>query len=124
MFLVGLIGWWYGTGLRRQGTGIGERLASTAEFFSIGQLAATLFSPFRQISAGQVRGPLAVQMRALFDRTFSRLFGAVVRLFTILFALVALLLQSIYLAIVFIGWLIVPVLPVVGLIMAVIGWRP
>ena len=124
MFLVGLISWWYGTGLRRQGASISERLSATAEFFSIGQLASTLFAPFRQISAGQVRGPVAVQLRAFFDRSFSRVFGAIIRLCTIIFALLTLLLQLIYLVIVFVGWLIVPILPVVGLIAAVIGWVP
>jgi hypothetical protein len=124
MFLVGIISWWYGSGWKGQLARIRDRLASTASFFSIGQLFATLFSPFRQISAGGTGGSIAVQMRAFFDKTLSRVIGAVVRLCTIFAGIIALVVQSVMELIVLIIWLILPAFPVVGLIMFVIGWAP
>lgn len=124
MFLVGIISWWYGSGWKGQLARIRDRLATTAGYFSIGQLFATLFSPFRQISAGRVDGSIGAQMRAFFDKTLSRVIGAIVRLFTILAGAVSLLLQSLFELIILIIWLILPAFPVIGLIAFVIGWAP
>jgi len=124
MFLVGIISWWYGVGLKGQMQRIRERLAATAGFFSIGQLFSTLFSPFRQISADRINGSAAMQLRAFFDKTLSRVIGAIVRLFTILAGIIVLTFQFIFELIVSIIWVILPALPVVGLIMFAIGWVP
>jgi hypothetical protein len=124
MFLVGIISWWYGTGWKGQLRRIRDRLAATAGYFSIGQLFSTLFSPFRQISAGSTSGSIATQMRAFFDKTLSRVIGAIVRLFTILAGIITLVVQFIGELIVSIIWLTLPIFPVVGLIMFVIGWAP
>jgi len=124
MFLVGIISWWYGSGWKGQLARIRDRLASTASFFSIGQLFGTLFSPFRQISAGGTSGSISVQLRAFFDKTLSRVIGAIVRLFTILAGIIVLIIQSLMELVVLIVWLILPAFPVVGLIMFVIGWAP
>jgi hypothetical protein len=124
MFLVGLLQWWYGGGWVGEIKRVGARLASTAAFFSIGQLAATLFAPFRQISAGQVSGPVGVQLRAFFDKSISRMIGAVVRFMTIVSGIVVLSLQSV-LSVILLGlWLLMPLLPVAGIIMFAIGWTP
>lgn len=124
MFLVGIISWWYGNGWKAQLLRVRDRLAATAGYFSIGQLFATLFSPFRQISAGSVSGSAGVQLRAFFDKTLSRLIGAIVRLFTILAGIIVLFLQFIFEVIILIIWLLLPAFPVVGLILFVIGWAP
>jgi hypothetical protein len=124
MFLVGIISWWYGSGWKGQLRRIRDRLASTAGYFSIGQLFATLFSPFRQISAGSVNGSISAQLRAFFDKTLSRVIGAVVRLFTILAGIIILLFQSLFELVVLIIWLLLPAFPVIGLIVFVIGWVP
>jgi hypothetical protein len=124
MFLVGIISWWYGTGWKGQLRRIRDRLAATASYFSIGQLFSTLFSPFRQISAGSVNGSIATQMRAFFDKTLSRVIGAIVRLFTILAGVITLIVQFIFEVIISIIWLTLPAFPVVGLILFVIGWAP
>ena len=124
MFLVGIISWWYGSGWKGQLQRIRDRLAATASYFSIGQLFATLFSPFRQISAGNVSGSAAVQLRAFFDKTLSRLIGAVVRLFTIVAGIMILLFQFIFECIIMVIWLILPLFPVIGMIIFVIGWAP
>lgn len=124
MFLVGIINWWYGQGWRRQFQKLDEGLGRTARFFSVGQLLMTLFAPYRQISAGQVQGPIGVQFKAFFDRTFSRLIGAVVRLGTIVTAGIALLFRALFGFIVALLWPLAPLFPVAGLIMAVVGWMP
>ncbi|MDB5160434.1 MAG: uncharacterized protein JWO99_697 [Candidatus Saccharibacteria bacterium] len=124
MFLVGIISWWYGTGWKGQLRRIRDRLVATASYFSIGQLFSTLFSPFRQISAGSVSGSIATQMRAFFDKTLSRVIGAIVRLFTILAGVIALIVQFVFEVLISIIWLTLPAFPVVGLILFVIGWAP
>ena len=124
MFLVGIISWWYGSGWKGQLGRVRDRLVAVAGYFSIGQLFATLFSPFRQISAGNVHGSAGVQLRAFFDKTLSRVIGAIVRLFTILAGIISLLFQSIFEGIILVIWLTLPMFPVVGLIMFVIGWAP
>ena len=124
MFLVGLLQWWYGRGWLSQLAVFKERLARTAAFFSIGELAATLFSPFRQISAGRVNGSVGVQLRALADQLISRVIGAIVRTGTIIIGIVVLIVRIIFEAIVLTSWPLLPLLPIVGFIMFAIGWVP
>ena len=124
MFIVGLLGWWYGPGWRGCMGRVVDRLAATADFFSISLLLRTLFSPFRQISAGSVRGPLGVQLRAFFDRLISRLIGAMVRSAMIIAGGVILTIQAIAGGLASVGWLFVPALPLVGLLLMLIGWMP
>ncbi len=125
MFLVGLLSWWYGRGWLAQWRRISERLVATVQFFSIGQLFSTLFSPFRQISAnsGNASNP-AVALRAFFDQLISRLVGAIVRFVTILAGCVVITLQFLYEAIIMVFWWFLPALPVVGLILFAVGWVP
>jgi hypothetical protein len=124
MFLVGILSWWYGKGLSSRVQIVKDRLKASVDFFSVGLLISTLFAPFRQISAGGVTGPIGVQLRAFFDRLLSRFIGAFVRTFMIVFGLIAMLLQIVFGFIVLIFWLIIPLLPIIGLIMWVIGWVP
>jgi len=124
MFLVGIISWWYGRGLQGQIGRIRDRLTATAGYFSIGQLLSTLFAPFRQISAGSVNGPVGAQLRAFFDKTISRFIGAIVRSFTILAGLIVMAVQVLVEAIVLVIWVVLPLFPIAGLILFVIGWVP
>jgi hypothetical protein len=92
------------------------------DVFSVSLLSRSLFAPFRQIDAGSVRGPLGVQLRAWFDRSFSRVFGFFVRSIMIfagsLSALVTLCAGALWAAF----WLFIPMLPVVGLLLFITGW--
>jgi hypothetical protein len=124
MFLVGILSWWYGNGWAARIQAMKKRLASSADFFSVGLLATTIFAPFRQISAGKVSGSIGDQMRAFLDRTISRFVGAFVRIFMILFGLVTMFLQIIFGVLVVIIWPIIPLFVVIGLIMMLIGWIP
>jgi len=125
MFLVGLISWWYGRGWIGQWKRMGERFVATLEFFSIGQLFETLFSPYRQISAaGGGNGSFGDAFRASVDKLISRCIGAFIRFFTILVGVVAIVLQGLYEVAIMIAWWFVPLLPIVGFILLAIGWVP
>lgn len=125
MFLVGLISWWYGRGWMGQWKRIAHRFAATLEFFSVGQLIGTLFSPFRQISANASGdGSFGSAFRSMIDQLISRMIGAFVRFFTILFGLVVIILQAVYELVIMLFWWILPVLPIIGCILLAIGWVP
>lgn len=124
MFIVGLLGWWYGAGWRIAAIRTGERIMATVDFFSIDLLIGTLFAPFRQISAGQVRGPLGVQLHALFDRLVSRLIGAMVRSFLIIAGSIVLVCTLIIGAALLIGWALLPLMPIVGVVLSTMRWLP
>jgi hypothetical protein len=101
-----------------------ERLAATTDFFSIDLLLRTFFSPFRQISAGKVDGSLNVQLHAFFDRLISRAIGAMIRLFMIIVGLVAIISYAVIGFLLVILWAVVPLLPFIGIGLAVTGWMP
>jgi len=124
MFLANILYWWYGGGLFSRFSIIKDKLASSADFFSINILASTLFSPYRQISAGNVTGSLGVQMQAFFDRLLSRFIGATIRIFMMIIGLIVMFSQILFGFIMLIFWLIVPLLPFMGLIIMAIGWVP
>lgn len=125
MFLVGLLSWWYGRGWIGQWQRMLRRFQATLEFFSIDQLAATLFSPFRQISATTSGGRgFGGAVRTLLDKLISRCIGAIVRSMTIIAGSIVIVFQALYECILIIGWWFVPALPIIGLVLFAIGWVP
>jgi len=124
MFILGILSWWYGAGWRQRVTMLREKIANTMDYFSIDLLAKTLFSPFRQISAGKVQGPLGVQMRAFADRIISRVIGGMIRSFMIIIGIAAILLYSIIGGVFVILWAAVPLLPLLGIVLFASGWVP
>lgn len=124
MLIVGFLSWWYGAGWRQRVRIVSERILATADYFSIDLLLSTLFAPFRQISAGSVDGPVGLRWRAFVDRLISRCIGAVMRLFLILLGSICLVIVTLIGGLILVFWGIVPLLPVVGIFMAMIGWAP
>jgi hypothetical protein len=124
MILSALFSWWYGAGWSRVAHTTTEQIDAVMEFFSVGLLARTLFDPFRQISAGQVRGSLPEQFRAWGDRTFSRVVGFVVRSMFIGIGCLGAVLVGLYGLGRLLLWPLLPVLPALGLIALAIGWTP
>lgn len=124
MFIVGILSWWYGPGWRLRASRLGERLRSSMDYFSIDLLVRTLFSPFRQISAGKVNGPLGVQMRAFFDRLISRVIGAMVRFTVIIIGSLAIFVHGVVGTLLLVFWAVIPVLPLIGIILFASGWIP
>ncbi len=120
MIVFDLLTWWYTTAWFEVLHKVQLRTVGVLETFSVALLARTLVAPFRQIDAGSVRGPVGVQLRAWFDRTFSRFFGAVVRSVMICCGLIgAFVIFALSLAWAAV-WLAIPVLPVFGLIVALV----
>jgi len=124
MFLVGILSWWYGNGWVSRIRIIKARIAASADFFSVELLASTLFEPFRQISAGHVGGSISDKFKAFGDRLLSRTIGAVTRSFMIIFGMIVMAVEVMFGLITVLVWLFIPLLPALGLVMAVIGWVP
>jgi hypothetical protein len=118
MFIVGLFSWWYGAGWRQRVSFASERLASVYDYFSIDLLLRTMFSPFRQISAGSVKGPIGVQVRAWMDQLISRTIGFFVRTLIIMVGSITLFLLACLQVVLVILWGVVPFLTLVGIGMA------
>lgn len=122
MLLVSeLFKWWYTDGLRQRLQKASLRFMGTIDYFSMDLLIRTLFAPFRQISAGNVDGPLNVKLRAMVDKLFSRVIGAIVRTLLLFIGSVTILLQVIFVVVILIFWVIVPVLPIIGIVLSVVG---
>jgi hypothetical protein len=122
MLALALFSWWYTTAWKNLAQQIERRVDRCLDFFSVGLLFRTLFDPFRQISAGSVRGAMDVKMRAWADRTFSRFFGAFVRS---LFIVLGLLSSAVLIIVGFVQlilWPVVPLLPLIGIVGFALGW--
>lgn len=121
MFLVGIAQWWYGAGWRQCLAGVLRGMRQTSDFFSVGLLFRTLFNPFRQIDAGGVQGGLSVQLNAYFSRLFSRCFGAVLRSLVILCGGLVLGVRAGLSIVWLIVWALLPIAPVIGFIVSLMG---
>lgn len=121
LLVTELFKWWYTAGLRQRLKKISVRLDGTIDYFSMDLLVKTLFAPFRQISAGKVDGSLEVKMRALIDRLFSRLIGAFVRSLLLVVGGVTIALQAVLALVMILLWLLVPFLPVAGIVLMISG---
>lgn len=124
MFIVGLFSWWYGAGWLRCLVAVRDNLLSVYDYFSLDLLLRTLFAPFRQISAGKVRGPIGVQVRALVDRLISRVIGSIMRTVMIVVGSATLFIAAVIGLLRIVIWPIIPVLPVIFVLFAMIGWVP
>ena len=121
MLLSELFRWWYGAGWRSQAKSIAIRIEGTIDYFSMDILLKTLFSPYRQISAGRVDGSLEVQLHAFIDKLFSRFIGAGIRTVILFIGVFGILLQFIGSFLFLVGWFILPFVPVVGLVLSLGG---
>ncbi|EDK72398.1 hypothetical protein TM7_0483 [candidate division TM7 genomosp. GTL1] len=122
--LMGFILWWYGAGWRQQIDAMQSRLLRVVDMFSIDLLLKTLFMPFRQISAGQVDGSLNVKLHAMIDKLVSRIIGAIVRLITIIAGILVLAGYLVVGIVLLLIWPMVPLMPIIGIILAGSGWLP
>jgi hypothetical protein len=120
MIVFDMLTWWYTTAWAQVVLGVRRRSMGVLEAFSVRLLARTLFAPFRQIDAGSVRGPIGVQLRAWFDRTFSRFFGAILRSIMIFCGVAGAAGMFVAGTLWALVWLIIPFLPLVGLLMMVV----
>lgn len=93
---------------------VSGRVLGVLRFFSVGLLITSLFAPFRQISAGKVRGSIKARFMAWGDRQFSRVIGAVVRLMLITVGLLIALIVGVIGLTLIIIWPFLPIAPLIG----------
>lgn len=121
LLVTDLLRWWYGDGWRHRAKLVAARLDGTIDYFSMDLLLKTFFSPFRQISAGRVDGPIGVQLRAMVDKLFSRVIGAIVRLLLLVIGALTIVIQVIFGLVVLLLWAALPLLPIVGVVLVAMG---
>jgi hypothetical protein len=122
MILISMLSWWYTAGWSSLAARIGRRINGVMETFSVSLLVGSLFEPFRQISAGQSQGGgFDAQLRALGDRLFSRVFGAVVRSIFIFMGIIGACIVALIGFMQLIVWPLVPLFPIGGVVLAVVG---
>lgn len=118
MLIFTMFGWWYTAGFGTRLRSLEDALARTVDRFSIGLLLRTLFRPFRQIDAHAEGKGIEAALSAAFSRFISRLVGFFARLFLILAGLIVLFVQCIFSATIIILHVFIPVIPVIGLVLA------
>ena len=121
MVALNLLQWWYLKGWGIFAHGFTTRLRDTLDFLSIKLLIKTLFYPFRQISAGKVDGSFDVRFHAFLDRLFSRVLGAIVRIFLLIFGILLIFVEFTVGLSLLVLWPIFPLLPVVCVIFTCTG---
>lgn len=125
MQFVALVSWWYGSGWLDQIGLVRRRFAGVADRYSLSLLLRTLFSPFKQLDAySGGSGPLDARMRAWLDRLISRLIGAMIRSLMLIVGLIAIVIEAMFAVFRLVFWPLVPALPVIGLVLALVGWLP
>lgn len=125
MQFVALVSWWYGLGWLDQISLVRGRFARAADRYSLSLLLRTLFSPFKQLDAYGGGGTgLDARLRGWLDRQISRMIGAMVRSFMLIVGLIVIFAEAVIAAVRLLVWPFIPLAPLVGLILALIGWLP
>jgi hypothetical protein len=120
MFLTDLLGWWYGAGFKDLMLKFNGSFVATADFFSIDDLAKSLFKPYRQtLTSVSYKRTLG---QKLGDAFVSRAIGFIVRFFLIIFGLLAMVFQGLAMAVSLILWPIIPLLPIVLIVLSLVGF--
>lgn len=121
MLFVSFFKWWYSDGWRRRARLVNVKLDGVIDYFSIDLLVKTLFQPFRQDSTGRVDGTLGDKMHALADNMISRVLGAFIRTVILLFGIVTITLYALGAVVVLVFWGMIPVIPILGVVLAAFG---
>lgn len=124
MLIIELIRWWYGAGVRGFLGRLQLQIVKAVDFFSVGMLLQTLFTPFRLIDANPNYGEsLDAKMRAGVDKLTARLIGGMIRMTMVVIGLGAILMMLVISAVRLMMWLAMPLLPIVGAILFAMEWR-
>jgi len=107
MFLY--FSWWYGEGLVKLWQAIEVITAKVFASFSIGNLARTLFNPWKRDSYSVENASIDVRLRIWLDNAISRLIGALMRSVVILIGLGITILFFGFAIVLFIIWLSLPI---------------
>lgn len=122
MLVLDMLHWWYSRGFLELIGGLKERLRNAADFFSIGLLMQNFFSPYRQISAqGTSSSALSDRLQAFSDLLISRVVGAVVRFFILIFGIIVIVLQITMGLVAIIVWPLIPMVTIGGVVLFFAG---
>ena len=115
--------WWYAHGWSVFMHKLKSFIANVVDFFSMSDLIRTLFQPYRQISAetAGADSSLDLKFRMFIDRLISRFVGFTTRLVLLIAGTIIIIICSILCFVFIILWPFIPILPIVGIIMAVMG---
>ena len=115
--------WWYAHGWSVFIQKIKAAFANVVDFFSMSDLIRTLFQPFRQISAASASADSSIDLKfhMFIDRLISRLIGFFSRLILLITGTIIIIISGIFSLILIILWPFIPLIPVAGIILAIIG---
>jgi hypothetical protein len=121
MLFMDFIVWWYSRGWVLRFSSIGLQTAHWAQFFSLGTLLRTLFSPWHQIITPKgAEKPLGDIFRTWLDNGVSRFVGFWVRLIVFFSGLIMLALIILLNFSYAILWPFLPLLPLIVIIIGVL----
>ena len=122
MAIAEMFFWWYAKGWRVFISRARVWFSSVTDFFSMDSLIRTLFKPYRQISANNSGGgSLDLKFHMFIDRLVSRLIGFCSRLILLLTGCVIIVVCGILCLVCIVLWPFIPLLPIVGIILSLIG---
>lgn len=121
MLLTDFIGWWYTAGWKLRFVSIFKNLETWFDYFSLGILLKTMFSPWRQnVSNVRPDQGLSFKISAIGDNLVSRFVGFFVRLGVIIAAIITILIVFLVSVVFAIVWPVLPVAPVLILFLGAI----
>lgn len=122
MLFVDFMSWWYADGFKGFLKRLGLQLAKITDFFSVGLLVKTLFTPFRLIDSYSSGGQsLDDKVRAGIDKIIARLIGGLIRSTVLVFAVIVIFTTIVIDLIKIILWLSAPSLPIIGAVLLATG---
>lgn len=122
MLFVDFMSWWYADGFKGFLKRLGLQLAKITDFFSVGLLVKTLFTPFRLIDSYSSGGQsLDDKVRAGIDKIIARLIGGLIRSTVLVFAVIVIFTIIVIDLIKIILWLSAPSLPIIGAVLLATG---
>lgn len=122
MLFVDFMSWWYADGFKGFLKRLGLQLAKITDFFSVGLLVKTLFTPFRLIDSYSSGGQsLDDKVRAGIDKLIARLIGGLIRSTVLVFAVIVISTTIVIDLIKIILWLSAPSLPIIGAVLLATG---
>ena len=115
--------WWYSSGWKVFIDKLKVVLGNITDFFSMGSLLRTLFKPYRQISAesASANASLDLKFHMFIDRLVSRIIGFFSRLILLITGTLIIALGGICSLLLIILWPIIPLMPIAGIILTIIG---
>ncbi|MBO7718271.1 hypothetical protein J6S37_02130 [Candidatus Saccharibacteria bacterium] len=123
MAIIEMFFWWYASGWAVFAQKTKSFLSNIIDFFSMNSLIRTLFKPFRQISAetANENASLDLKFHMFIDRLISRFIGFATRLVLLVAGLFLILVGGTISLVLIIIWPLVPLMPIIGLVLTIMG---